>query len=169
MKPAKTPRSHSHVELRSNIEPSDLGAIATLVEATGMFSRAEIEIAAELVDEFLRLGTDSGYQFTVAQCDGEVVGYACCGPIPCTIASYDLYWIAVDPSRQNAGIGRRLLEDVERRIAESGGARVYVDTSGRDAYVPTRAFYERMGYTQAAVLPDFYAPGDAKVVYVKPL
>jgi len=166
-----TPRSHSapSAELRSNLKPTDLTAIRTLVEATGMFSRAEIEIAAELVAEYLRNGDDSGYRFTVAECDGAVIGYACFGPIPCTVSSYDLYWIAVHPSKQNGGIGRQLVDDVEKRIAKFGGTRIYVDTSGRDAYVPTRSFYERMGYTRAAVLQDFYAPGDGKVIFLKAL
>jgi hypothetical protein len=44
---------------------------------------------------------------------------------------------------------------------------MYVDTSGRAQYAPTRAFYEHMGYERAAVLEDFYAPGDAKVIYSK--
>jgi ribosomal protein S18 acetylase RimI-like enzyme len=169
MKTTRTAQSHPLVELRPNLKHSDLAAIRTLVEKTGMFSCAEIETAAELVGEFLTQGTNSGYRFTVAEYDGEIIGYACFGAIPCTVASYDLYWIAVHPSKQHSGIGKQLLEDVERRIAENGGTRVYVDTSGRDAYIPTRAFYERAGYTQAAVLPDFYAPGDAKVIYAKSL
>ncbi len=134
-----------------------------------MFSPAEIQIAAELVSEFLKEGANSGYLFTVAESEGDVIGYACFGPIPCTVSSYDLYWIAVHPSWQHSGIGGRLLDDIERWIADKGGTRMYVDTSGRDAYVSTRAFYERMGYTRAAVLPDFYSPGDDKVIYVKSL
>ena len=169
MKTTRTAQSHPFVELRPNLTHSDLAAIRTLIEETNLFSPTEIEIAAELVGEFLRHGTNSGYRFTVAESDGEVIGYACFGAIPCTLASYDLYWIAVHPSKQHGGIGKRLLENVERRIAEDSGTHVYVDTSGRDAYVPTRAFYERMGYIRAAVLPDFYAPGDAKVIYVKSL
>ena len=164
-----TPTSSPLVVLRSHLQPSDLEAIRALVETTRMFSRAETEIAAELVEESLRNGTNSDYRFTVAESGGQVLGYACFGPIPCTVSSYDLYWIAVHPSKQQSGIGRRILNDVEKRVAEIGGTRVYVDTSGRDAYAPTRMFYERMAYTKAAVLQDFYAPGDSKVIYVKPL
>jgi hypothetical protein len=46
---------------------------------------------------------------------------------------------------------------------------VYVETSGRRDYAPTRAFYERAGYRPEARLADFYAPGDDKWIYVKPL
>jgi ribosomal protein S18 acetylase RimI-like enzyme len=99
----------------------------------------------------------------------DLAGYACYGPIPATRESHDLYWIAVAPERQGRGLGRRLLRAVEREVARAGGRRIYVDTSGRDAYAPTRAFYERAGYVREATLPDFYAPGDAKVIYRKQL
>ncbi len=49
----------------------------------------------------------------------------------------------------------------------AGGSRVYVETSSRPLYEPTRAFYLARGYREEARLPDFYGPGDAKVMYVK--
>ena len=33
----------------------------------------------------------------------------------------------------------------------------------------TRGFYQRMGFAEDARLPDFYGPGDSKVIYVKEL
>ena len=53
------------------------------------------------------------------------------------------------------------------RILSAGGTRIYIDTSGRPQYAPTRAFYERIGFRCDAVLADFYAPGDDRVIYVK--
>ena len=46
---------------------------------------------------------------------------------------------------------------------------MYVDTSTRPDYLPTRRFYERNGYTLAASLPDFYDTGDGKAIYCKVL
>ena len=57
----------------------------------------------------------------------------------------------------------------EKLIQNSGGHRVYVETSGRPDYLPTRNFYERCKYTKAAELPEFYGEGDSKVIYVKVL
>jgi hypothetical protein len=48
-----------------------------------------------------------------------------------------------------------------------GGARLYAETSSRPQYAPTRAFYRAAGFDPAAELPDFYAPGDGKVVFAK--
>ncbi len=97
----------------------------------------------------------------------ELAGYACYGPIPCTKSAFDLYWIAVDPRYQRHGLGRLLVSAVEERIKKSGGDRIYIDTSGRPDYAPTRAFYERNSFHRAACLPDFYAPGDDRVIYSK--
>jgi hypothetical protein len=62
-----------------------------------------------------------------------------------------------------------LLAESEARIAAAGGRLVWVETSSRAQYQPTRAFYLRCGYCEAARLADFYAPGDAKVIFVRRL
>jgi ribosomal protein S18 acetylase RimI-like enzyme len=157
------------VSLRRELQQPDAAAIRRLVEATKFFSSAETAIALELVEERLAKGTASGYEFLLADSGRETVGYACFGPIPCTTASFDLYWIAVEPAYQRQGLGRRLIAEVEAAIRAQGGARIYVDTSSRAQYGPTRRFYERCGYQNAAVLEDFYAPGDNRVIYVKSL
>jgi D-alanine-D-alanine ligase len=152
---------------REEVREPDIGAVREIVTATKMFYHHEAEVAAELVEERLRRGPTSGYSFVFAEIHGEVVGYSCYGPIACTTHSYDLFWIAVHPNCQGHGIGKQLLAISEQRIAESGGKRIYVETSGRELYHPTRAFYERCAYTLEATLRDFYAPGDDKTVYVK--
>jgi hypothetical protein len=57
----------------------------------------------------------------------------------------------------------------EHDIRQRRGRRIYVETAGREQYAPTRAFYERLGYYPVACLPEFYARGDAKVIYEKVL
>jgi len=155
--------------LRRDLLPDDPKKIRCLIESTGYFSPAEIEIAWELACETLEKGDKAGYHFLIAEQRAELNGYSCFGPIPCTRSSYDLYWIAVAPLLQGRGIGRWLVEETEQHIAGLGGTRIYVDTSSRDQYLPTRRFYEHCGYRTAAVLRDFYAPGDDKCVYLKEL
>ena len=137
-----------------------------MTESTGVFSPGEIQIAVELADERLAKGEASGYYFVFAEEDGQVRGYACYGPIALTVGSYDLYWIAVAKSTQGSGLGRTLLERSEQLIREVGGRRVYIETSTRPPYAPTRAFYVR-GDALEVVLEDFYAVGDGKAIYVK--
>lgn len=157
------------VSLRDSVRPTDAAAVRAMVAATGFFVPAEVEVAVELVEERLRRGLDSGYLFLFAELAGRTVGYTCYGPIACAVGSYDLYWIVVDPAHQGHGLGRRLVAATEQRIRDAGGRHIYAETSGRELYTPTRAFYERCGYEVVAVLPDFYAPGDDKVVYRKVL
>lgn len=159
-------------EWRSTPCPADAKAVRALVAQTGFFSDEELLVAVELVDDALAQGRASGYEFVFADAStgpGALVGYTCFGPIPATESSFDLYWIAVAPAQQGNGLGRELLQESERLARLQGARQMYVDTAGREKYASTRAFYERMGYRKAAVLDDFYAPGDAKVIYVKSL
>lgn len=154
---------------RSQPRLGDADAVREIVASTGFFRSDEIDVAVELVEERLARGPASGYHFVFAECGSETIGYACYGPIACTIASYDLYWIAVLDSARGRGIGRRILSEAERAIQAAGGARVYIETSGRADYASTRAFYERCGYRLEATLADFYAPGDDRLTYVRVL
>ena len=95
------------ISFRDTLRASDRDAVQSLVESTGFFRADEVAVAVELVDEHLSKGPGSGYHFVFAELQGEVAGYACYGPIACTVASYDLYWIAVDPQHQRQGIGRQ--------------------------------------------------------------
>lgn len=149
--------------------PGDVDAVRTLVARVGVFSAAEVAIAAGLVEERLRNGLASGYHFVFADGAEGLAGYTCFGPIPATLASFDLYWIAVHPDLHGRRLGARLLLESERRIAEQGGRRIYVDTSSRPEYAPAHALYIRSGYREAARLPDFYAPGDARLIFEKAL
>ncbi len=154
---------------RHDVLTADPAAVRRIVESTGFFYAAECDVAVELVEERLAKGEASGYSFAFAELNGRPVAYACYGPIACTAGSFDLFWIAVDQGHQRLGLGRLLLEESERLIRGAGGRRVYIETSNRAQYQPTRAFYERCGYHCEAVLKEFYGPGDDKVVYVKAL
>lgn len=141
-----------------------------MVESTGFFHPPEVDVAVELVDERLARGEASGYFFIFADdAEDRPIGYACYGPIACTLGSFDLYWIAVDGGVQGRGLGQELVRRSEELIRAAGGRHVYIETSGRPLYEPTRRFYARCGYELAAELEDFYAPGDAKLIYRKAL
>ena len=157
------------IAYREQLRPEDREAVGRLVRATGFFSEQEIGIAVELVEERLAKGEASGYFFLFAESADCLLGYACFGPIPGTMNSFDLYWIAVDPGEQGHGIGRTLIAGAERIMAKRGARRIYADTSSRPQYNPTRAFYLACGYREAAFLADFYGPGDGKVIFIKEL
>jgi D-alanine-D-alanine ligase len=149
--------------------PRDRPVVLAFLAETGFFRPDELDIAREVLDEALAKGPGGHYQSFVADEAGRAVGWVCFGPTPCTVGTFDLYWIGVAPSRQGCGVGRDLMQFAESAIAPRGGRLVVVETSGRAVYDSTRRFYQTLGYREAARIADFYAPGDAKVVYVKPL
>jgi ribosomal protein S18 acetylase RimI-like enzyme len=153
--------------IRKDVRPEDQATVRKIVEATGYFSGDETDVAVELVEERLAKGDASGYHFLFAEVAGAVIGYAVYGPVPATRYSYDIYWMAVYPDFQGRGIGGKLLATCESLIQRAGGRQIYMDTSARAQYEPTRRLYETRGYRQAAYLSDYYAPGDAKIIYEK--
>ncbi len=156
------------VRFRSRVREEDLSEVSRMVTSSGFFSADETSMALDLVKEALSKGEEaSGYHFLFAEIKGIPMGYACFGPIPCTRCGYDLYWLVVHQDYRGCGLGRRLLKVTERLAWSRGGCRIYVETSSREQYAPTRAFYEACGYTRVATLLDFYAPRDGKVIYEK--
>jgi len=147
----------------------DRGRIEEITRAVRLFRPDEIPVALEVFDEAVRAGPRGDpYAALGADVDGRLAGWICWGPTPCTLGTYDLYWMAVDPALQGAGIGTALVLEMERRLA--GIARlIVVETAGRPDYAATRAFYQARGYHPTATIRDFYAPGDDQVVYVKDL
>jgi D-alanine-D-alanine ligase len=149
--------------LRS-LRAADRPRLEAITRATGIFRANETAVALEVFDAAVAGSPD--YAAVAADLDGQFAGWICWGPTPCTVGTFDLYWMAVDPVLQGMGIGSALLREMESRIA--GSARlIVVETSGRPDYLPTRSFYEARGYTVGGVIPEFYAPGDDQVVYVK--
>ena len=151
---------------------SDRPRVEAMTRATGLFRDNEIPVALEVFDGSTGAGpdgrVDTDYQSAGVEVDGALIGWACWGPTPGTLGTFDLYWIVVDPEHHGRGYGTMLVEEMERRVR--GQARqVLVETAGRDDYVRTRAFYLRHGYRVVATIPDFYAPGDDRVTFLKTL
>lgn len=167
--PAEPPAEPA-IALRDTVTRADVAAVRRIVEASGYFRADEVAVAIELIEDRLAKGVEgSGYHFLFAEQEGEVVGYACFGPIPCTLTSWDLYWIAVAPDLKGRGIGRMLVNRLEDTARANRCLAMYIETSARPLYDSTRAFYVACGYLIEHAFADFYAPGDGKAVYVKRL
>lgn len=138
--------------------------------AVGVFSTEEVDVVQELVQEHLQLGAErSGYYFVLARDERDLLGFACYGPRPMTLGTFDLYWIVVAPGVWQRGIGTALLEGVTQAVQATEGRLLVAETSGLPGYLPAREFYDRHSFTRAATIPDFYAPGDDLVLFVKRL
>jgi ribosomal protein S18 acetylase RimI-like enzyme len=168
--------------------------LARILRDTRVFRPDEIDVALELFDETFgdapasagarsaptsraadgetpwssAASPDDDYLFLGAFTpQDELVGYACYGATPATDRTFDLYWIAVDPAAQGAGGGSQLLAEVERQVTGMNARMLVVETSSRSEYAPTRGFYERRGFTEAARIRNFYAPADDRIIFTK--
>lgn len=149
--------------------PSDTAEIVALAEATGVFKPLEIVALGEVLYDYHAEAFARGHESVTAEIVGRVVGFAYFAPAAMTDRTWYLYWIAVDKSLQGLGLGRSLLIHAEERIGAQKGRLLLIETSSLPHYEPTRRFYLKQGYAQAAVLEDFYAEGDHMVVFRKPI
>jgi GNAT superfamily N-acetyltransferase len=147
----------------------DRPAVTKILGNTPEFKPFEVEIAEELIDSYLQDSTGSGYHVLVAETDSTVTGYICYGPTPMTEGTWDIYWMAVVPERQGQGIGSVLLKSAESEILRAKGRLSIIETSSTPLYEKTRRFHLGQGYTAVCRIPDFYAPGDDKLVLQKRL
>jgi len=152
--------------LRSQLRTEDLPYLKEIMESTGFFNEAELGIVQELAQQNLEKGEmSSGYFFHVIEHENTPVAFSCHGPISGTENSFDLYWLAVHNAYRGKGLGTMLLDRVVKEIRGQGGGMLWIETSSRPLYEPTRQFYLSKGCEQLAELRDFYARDDHKVVY----
>jgi ribosomal protein S18 acetylase RimI-like enzyme len=152
------------------LEARDRVAVEAMSRAQVLFRPDEVSVALDVFDSATGNGRrrDPDYSTAGAEADGELVGWICWGPTPCTIGTFDLYWIVVDPAWQGRGVGSALVAEMERQL--KGAARlIVVETAGRPDYAATRAFYAARGYHVGATIADYYDDGDDLVTYVKRL
>ena len=148
---------------------ADKPPLMRILKNTPEFKPFEVTVAEELIDYYLSDGPGSGYNILIADDDGEVAGYVCFGETPVTVGTWDIYWIAVSREKRGKGIGKMLDDTVEKAIKKAQGRLVFVETSSTPLYDNTRHFYESRGYKLVAQIPDFYMPGDDKLILQKKL
>ncbi len=148
---------------------SERPILIALAEATHFFNPEEIGVIGELLDEYFERPESGDYIWRVYREEPGAcpLGFACYGPVSMSEDVYDLYWIAVDPAHQSKKVGTALLNYVEQDLTHRHARQLYIETSDTPQYAPTRAFYVRRGYDQAAHFTDYYHVGDGKVVYRK--
>lgn len=151
--------------------PDDTPAIIALGVDTAMFLPDEVAPVREMLDGFHAGGLPPGHRVEVWSegLAGRPLGVAYFGPDPNTDRKWDLWMIAVDPTRQGEGIGGELLRSVEAHARDGDGRLLLIETSSLPRFDATHAFYRKHGYVEVARIPDFYRDGDSKVIFAKRL
>lgn len=100
-------------------------------------------------------------QVTVAELDGRIVGFVAVGTAD---GRFFIHNVAVDPSRQGAGVGRSLLQLAERQARQAGFRMICLYT--HQLMSENLDLYTRIGYSEYAR----HVVGGAPLVYLrKPL
>jgi len=147
----------------------DKSRITEILRGTPEFKPFEVTVAEELIDCYLENPFNSGYHILVAEVSSTVAGYICYGPAPLTEGTWDIYWVAVAREKQGQGIGGALMKSAEKEIVKAKGRLSIIETSSTPAYEKTRHFHISQGYEIIACIPDFYVPGDDKLILHKRL
>jgi Acetyltransferases len=104
----------------------------------------------EQVRSYMHLGD----LFAFVERDGAAVGIVL--TIPGQDGSVELKAVAVDPARQNLGIGRRMLAAVLEELRRRGVRRAIVGTA--NAGIGQLAYYQKAGFRLLRIERDFFSP-----------
>ncbi|MEZ4777579.1 MAG: GNAT family N-acetyltransferase [Bacteroidia bacterium] len=77
--------------------------------------------------------------------------------------------MGVSQDTQRKGIASQMMNYIEQQLKQKDGRLLIVETSSDDAQIGARNFYKKIGYTQAAVIKDFWKDGEDKIVFLKKL
>lgn len=149
------------------LQAEDKDQLVLIIDRTMNFTNEEKNVAVELIDEAIKSKTQEYYNFYVCETDNKIVGYYCIGKRALTDGVFDIYWIVVDSTLQNKGIGKQLLEHAENFAKDNNGRWVLAETSSKDNYNATRNFYFRNDYSIVSQIKDFYTLNDNLIVFGK--
>ena len=134
----------------------DVPTLSPLVNSLEMFP---LDVRLEMI------GNSTGI-FLIAE---GPIGFLYAVPEPLTEGTWNMLALGVAPDHHRKGLGRALVAAAEPLLRDQGARLLIVDTSGADDFAPARAFYKGLGYAQVAVIPDYWAQGDDKVIFAHPL
>ena len=148
-----------------NITQADIPHLKAVLDSIELFPSEALENMAAAY--FSDPDTEEIW-FTATEQDIPIaIGY--CAPEKFTEGTYNLYAIGVRADIQGKGIGRRMMAYLEETLKQRGNRILIVETSGTEDFKLTRRFYAQLGYSREAVIRDFWAEGDDKVIYWKKL
>ncbi len=143
----------------------DIAALQEVLNGTELFPS---EMLPDMVSGFLA-NDESADIWLTCEANGKAVGFCYAVPEELAEGAWNMLAVAVLPSEQGGGCGGAIIKHLEAVLKKRGQRILIADTSGADAFVQTRAFYRKNGYVEEARIRDFWAAGDDKIVFWKPL
>lgn len=145
------------------IKEEDINHIKVVLDSIELFPSDMLD---DMVYDYLNNPNSEDLWFTATIDDIPIsIGY--CAPEKLTEGTFNLYAIGVKKDIQGSGIGSKMMAYIEDQLKEQGHRILIVDTSGTSDFEMTRQFYKNLDYKKEAVIRDFWAEGDDKVVFWK--
>lgn len=152
------------IDIRPTVR-DDITALKTVLDATGLFPS---EMLPDMISEFLSPDECDDIWLTGAV-DGTPIAFIYAIPEPLTDRTWNLLAIAVMPDNQGSGIGGAMVAHLESMLLAKQQRLLLVETSGGSEFAQTRDFYRKYGFSEEGRIREFYAAGDDKIAFRKPL
>jgi ribosomal protein S18 acetylase RimI-like enzyme len=151
------------------VHTRDRDRLLAIAVSTGLFSPDDAEgLLGEVLDGLAANALPQGHTAVAIGAEGAAAaGWAYYAPDPYADGVWNLWWIGVHPDHHSNGVGHALLVAVEQDVAAHGARLLIIETSDLAPTTRARAFYTRVGYQLCGRIPDFYAAGDAKLIFSK--
>ncbi len=147
------------------MEPADIPRIAEWMADDDLWRRYRLSPEAIAAD--FERGLDRGDLLLVADADMPARGFAWCllkgmfGSFPY------LKRFGVDPAVAGKGLGRLLLDSLERELLDRQHRDLFLLVS--DFNIDAQRFYQRHGYREIGRVPELVLPGVTEVLFRKQL
>lgn len=148
---------------------TDIPALEAVIRGIGLFTPEEADgFAGTLPGHFE--GSDGkdldGSAFWLMDDEEGGAAYAVPESPP---GVWNLLFLGVRPEARRRGLARALVAEVERRLSGRGARMLLIDTSTTPAMAGARALYSGLGYERVGEIPDYWVPGDGKLMLRKAL
>lgn len=142
---------------------SDIEGLKKVVDSSGLFPSQYLD---EMITDYLHNEDTNDIWFVYIEGQTPIaLGY--CVPEKLTDGTYNLLALGVSNDYQRKGIAREMMKYIEELLLQKNGRILIIETSNDDAQIAARKFYHHIGYTQVAVIPDFWSDGEDKIVFCK--
>ena len=147
------------------ISKSDIDGLKKVVDSSELFPSEYLD---EMISDYLNNPETQDIWFTNID-DNKPTAIGYCIPEKLTNGTYNLLAIGVSQDSQRRGIATEMMSYIEQQLKQIDGRILIVETSSDDAQIGARKFYDKIGYTQMAVIKDFWNDGEDKIVFWKKL
>lgn len=150
------------------VKNDDIAEITKIIRDIPMLGSQGARNIKKRLESFFA-GKEKGHHYIKYLKDSKIIGFAGYKREEYQKGVYDLMWIVVDKKYRGQGIGMELINHIEQKIKGKGRILIVNLINLRRNKKPpiSASFYEKLGFRQAGVIPDYYNLGMDKAIYFK--